>query len=101
MSILDDFEENREEKKNYCVYRLINHTKNEIYFGISNRFIGRLEDHEQDECSHTSHWDFDSDNITPEIIEKNLTKEEASEKAHEFEKSFSLSGYETIQTGGW
>lgn len=90
----------------YCVYKLINHSKKEIYYGITNDFKERHKEHVANNVVATKMWVFGKDDIQHEIVEKNLTKEDASEKAHNLSErnlidTMIYNDYETIKTGGW
>ena len=93
-------------KLDYCVYKLINHSKKKIYYGITNNFKNRYEQHASNNVVATKMWVFGIDNIEHQIVEEGLSKENASEKAHSLSKAnisdlLKYPGYESIETGGW
>lgn len=90
------------ESKVWSVYMLINHTKKEIYFGVSKDVADRVGQHAQKETKAIAHWDFSKDKIETKIIHTGLTQAEASEKAHGYESQYEngLKGYKVIQTSG-
>ena len=73
--------------KLYCVYRLINHSKKEIYHGIAIDPKQRYEEHSKGNVEHTSHWDFEKDNIEDFIIHRGLKESDASSDAHYLESN--------------
>lgn len=89
------------EGKDYCVYMLLNDSKAEIYFGVTNDFAGRWQDHAGKSVESTAHWNATTDKIRYKIIASNLSQEEASRKAHLMEKIQQLfTQYKVIQTTG-
>lgn len=88
--------------KLYCVYRLRNITKMEIYHGITVDFDERYTQHSAGNVKATSHWDFKKDTIKYIILLKGLPESEASEYAHAFEHNphKEFPGYSFIKTSG-
>ncbi|NGP87562.1 GIY-YIG nuclease family protein [Fodinibius halophilus] len=90
----------------YLVYKLINHSKEEIYYGITNDFDSRIDKHKNNDVVATKRWVFGKDDIDKKIIDTDLTKPKASDKAHEHSNGnlsdlLKYSSYEVIKTGGW
>lgn len=88
--------------KPYCVYRLINITKKEIYHGITVNFPKRCSQHSEGDVDATSHWDFEKDTIEYQILLEDLPESEASDYAHAFEHNphKEFPGYTFIKTSG-
>ena len=91
-----------EQKKKYCVYCLINHTKKAIYFGVTNDIFERYKKHVSNEVKATKYWVFAENDIEDIIIEQNITQASASELAHDLEKQKfeEFEDYKVIQTSG-
>ncbi len=87
--------------KKWVVYQMTNSTKKEIYYGISSDPVHRCQDHTSDQVASTRKWDFSNDTISINLLEKGMTKEDASEAAHTLELQDPPPGYTIIQTGGW
>lgn len=93
----------REEESNvWSVYMLINHTKKEIYFGVSKDVADRIGQHADKDTKTLKHWAFTKDSIETQVIQTGLTQEIASAKAHRYESQLSAGtkGYKVIQTSG-
>ena len=90
------------ESKIWSVYMLINHTKKEIYFGVSKDVPDRIDQHADNQTKALKHWDFEQDNIEVKIIHAGLTRADASTKAHGYEAQYAkgIKGYKVIQTAG-
>ena len=77
----------------YYVYRMINFTKKEVYHGVSNNPIRRIN---KSHCVHGTkairHWNCVKDNITLRIVSKHLSQSAASSKAHALEISYRYRG---------
>ena len=88
--------------KPYCVYRLVNNTKKEIYHGIAVDFLDRYFEHSRGNVKATSHWDFNKDRIDRFILFEELEESEASDYAHAFEYNphREYNGYKFIKTSG-
>ena len=88
--------------KPYCVYRLINISKKEIYHGITVYFEARRKEHSDGKVAATSHWDFSEDIVLRTIIDRGLPESAASELAHYLERNPNgeFSGYRFIETAG-
>ena len=90
---------------NYKVYRLTNHTKREVYHGVT-----KYSAHERLDSSHCvgktkalSHWDCERDDIHAETLADGMTQQQASAMAHDRERSYcqrATSGYDCIKTSG-
>ena len=88
-------------KGDYCVYMLLNDTKEEIYFGVSNDLQNRYQEHSKGYVDATKHWGFSTDRIRYNVITCGHTQEVASRKSHALEKTLvNINGYEVIQTAG-
>jgi len=90
----------------YIVYKLINHDRKEIYYGITNDFQKRLKAHQNNDVKATLDWVFKSQDIDQTIIDRNLIKTKASDKAHNLSNgsltdALRYSDYDVIDTGGW
>lgn len=88
--------------KPYCVYRLVNFTKKEIYHGITVDFFERYKQHSSGNVEATSQWDFKKDTIKYKILLKDLPESEASDYAHAFEHNpnSEFPGFTFIKTSG-
>ena len=95
------FNENVSDKY-YCVYRLVNNTKKEIYHGIAVDFQDRYFEHSRGNVKATSHWNFNKDRIDPFILLEKLEESEASDYAHALEDNpyKEYQGYKFIKTAG-
>lgn len=89
-----------QDKQDYCVYMLINDTKQEVYFGVAIHPDSRYQDHANGNVDATKHWSASSDRIRTKTISCGHTQEEASAKAHALEKLKAINGYTVIQTAG-
>jgi predicted GIY-YIG superfamily endonuclease len=87
--------------KKWVVYQMTNSTKKEIYYGISSDLVHRWQDHARDQAASTRKWDFTNDSISINVLEKGMTRKEASEAAHTLELQDPPLAYTIIQTGGW
>ena len=88
--------------KPYCVYRLRNISKKEIYHGITVDFEARRKEHSDGKVAATSYWNFAEDDIKYKIMAEDLPESEASELAHYLERNpdDQFSDYEYIETAG-
>jgi predicted GIY-YIG superfamily endonuclease len=86
----------------FIVYRLINHTKKEVYHGITQDLHQRLNSsHCVGETKALSHWKCGVDKITAQTLSKHIKQPIASEVAHNYEATFiSRKGYRNIRTAG-
>lgn len=92
-------------KEEWKVYRIDNHTKKQSYFGAtSQEIVDRFAQH----CAGNTQtlkdlkWNCDKDKLTISKLGTFISKEQASRKAHEFERTGSGApgGFSIIQTGG-
>lgn len=99
-SILADIAKYQE--KIWSVYMLTNHTKKEIYFGVTSDIEDRILVHAKKNTKAIRHWDFAGDNIGLKILKLGMTQGEASQLAHALERKYEngLNGYRVIQTAG-
>ena len=90
----------REKKKSpaWIVYKLVNRTQKEIYFGISNRPMHSLQDHQKAEIPCTSHWDFMRNDIEHHVVGSGLGQHAAVDRAKELAKMPHLKGFKVINT---
>ena len=87
------------EARNWFVYRLLNHTRKEVWFGAT-YLPGRIPEPGNGGVEEIAAWDFEDHAIVPSTIKGALTQAEASELALRLEKS-KVSGFESyavIQT---
>ena len=82
----------------WIVYKLVNRTQREIYFGISRRPMHSLQDHKKAGIPSTDYWDFMRDDIEHHVIYTQLSKDTAVAKAKELGKSPNMAGFEVINT---
>ena len=89
-------------EKPYCVYRLRNISRKEIYHGITVDFDERYKEHAKGNVDATSHWSFGKDEIKYRIMIDGLPESEASELAHALEHNphNEFMDYEFIKTSG-
>lgn len=84
----------------WSIYRILNESREEVYFGVSKDPKNRiLTSHAQHKTKAITHWDFQNDSISFEILREGLDKYMASAIAHEYEK-LRIPGYRVIQTSG-
>lgn len=84
----------------WYVYRGINRTKKEVYYGVSKDPQARVDgSHCNGFTKAVKHWDCDTDTIDWNVVSEHPTQAEASAKAHAHEKT-TLKGYVVIQTAG-
>ena len=86
----------------WYVYRGINRTKKEIYFGVSKDPPARKDgSHCVGGTKALAHWDCDNDDIRWRKISKHLTQKRASTVAHYLERNTKPpKGDTVIQTAG-
>lgn len=86
----------------FIVYRLINHTKKEVYHGITQDLHQRLNSsHCVGVTKALSHWKCGVDKITVQKLSNHYKQPNASEVAHYYEESYrSRKGYRNIRTAG-
>lgn len=88
----------------WYVYRGINHTTRQIYYGASPRPRQRVDgSHCVGGTKALRDWDCDNDDIEWDVLWEANTQTDASAKAHELERQRApkgCAGYEIIQTGG-
>lgn len=84
----------------WYVYRGINRTKKEVYYGVSKDPQERVDgSHCVGFTKAVNHWDCSADLIQWNIVSQHDTQEEASATGHAHEK-VPLKGYVIIQTAG-
>jgi len=88
-------------KEKFFVYKMINHSKKAIYWGIAITPNDRFEKHLNNKVKATKYWT-EKDKIDKVIVARNLSQEEASKMAHSFEKQADAEypDYKTIETAG-
>ena len=84
----------------WIVYRLVNHTKREIYYGCTKDYSDRFRQHAREETIALKHWDFDKDEVNERLVDKNMTQREASALAHKMENQTPPELYSVITTCG-
>lgn len=83
------------------VYKLSNMTKREIYYGTTKQeLLNRVWDHIMQKTEAIKHWDWHHEKVIPEIVEEELSDQEAVSLAHQLEEHTPPEGWEIIQTGG-
>jgi hypothetical protein len=87
---------------NWIVYRLVNHTKQEIYFGCTKDFEDRFKEHASEETKAIKHWDFAGDRIDESLVRAGLTQKAASDLEHELDHQIDTEfpNYKVIATCG-
>jgi hypothetical protein len=77
----------------WYVYRGINCTKKEVYHGVSESPISRIEkSHCVGGTKSIKHWDCDKDDIIWKDLSSHRTQHAASAKAHSLEKTYKYRG---------
>lgn len=67
------------------VYRLVNHTKKEVYHGTTKNPAERIKAHCNNNTKTIAHWDCRKDNIKGKWVSKHTKQSNASSKAHDLE----------------
>ena len=90
------------DKPIWNTYGLVNHTKEEIYYGVSKEPEERIQQHAQGNTKALGHWDFTRDTIEGKIVRGGIVQSQASSLGHTLEKMDHrhLPGYKVIQTAG-
>ncbi len=86
-----------------AVYRLVNRTKREIYYGTSADPEQRVKEHAAGGTDALEGWDFENDDVVWRVEVSDTTDDKATSIAHALEASGppdDLPGYTVIQTGG-
>ncbi|HPS31613.1 MAG TPA: GIY-YIG nuclease family protein [bacterium] len=88
-------------KEKFFVYKMLNHSKKAIYWGIAINPNDRLEQHLNNKVKSTKYWT-ENDKIEKKIIAKNLPQKKASKMAHSFENQTDAEypDYKIIATAG-
>ena len=88
---------------NWKIYFIWNHTRKDIYVGISENYKNRWEEHKKGKVSTTSSWFKSGDKIDFKLYSSAYSsKETASLEAHRIEReAISAEGYRLIKTAGW
>lgn len=81
------------EATDWFVYRLLNHTSKEVWFGATN-LPGRIPEPGNGGVAELAAWDFEDHVIVPSTVKVGLTQAEALELAHRLEKS-KVRGFES------
>jgi predicted GIY-YIG superfamily endonuclease len=86
----------------YWVYAIWNHTKRQIYIGISNDIDRRWNEHRNGQVTTTSGWFRSGDSVDfKRLPSSNFSNQSsASEYAHMVEREASVKGYRIIETAG-
>lgn len=85
----------------WSVYAVWNHTRFEVYFGISMDPADRInQGHARGGTKAISHWNFESENLSADVIGTGMDGSSASALAHRYEDMGIINGYLTIQTRG-
>ena len=83
------------------VYRGINHTKREVYFGVGETPISRVSAHCAGLTKTISHWNCGSDRIAWSNVSRHRSQAKASEVAHGWEEKYQHPrGYRVHNTRG-
>ncbi len=88
----------KEDKNHWIVYKLVNRTQKEIYFGISKRSMHSLHDHVGAKIPCTKHWDFVRNDIEHHVIYTGQSEGTAVSKAKELAALPHLPGFKVINT---
>ena len=88
----------KDDKHPWIVYKLVNRTQKEIYFGISKRSMHSLHDHVDAEIPCTKHWDFVRNDIEHHVIYTGLSDASAKSHAKDLAKLPHLTGFKVINT---
>lgn len=84
----------------WYVYKGINRTQREIYYGVSKDPQERVNgSHCVGWTKAVRHWDCESDDIVWRVLHQFTTQAAASSKAHSYERQ-SARGWTVIQTAG-
>ncbi len=84
----------------WYVYKGVNETKKEIYYGVSKDPKERVDgSHCDGGTKAVKHWDCSKDKINWTIVSKHNDQPSASSKAHDLE-DVAVKGYKVIKTGG-
>lgn len=85
----------------WYVYRGLNATTNEVYYGVSKDPKERINGSHCDGGTVTlKHWDCSTDKISWKLVSKHPTQEEASAKAHGLERTQHPKPWKVFKTGG-
>lgn len=85
----------------HCVYKVVNKTLKEVYFGVSRDPRARVNDyHRLGKTKTIEHWCWSSHDIYWRTVSRHRTQERASEEAHWHERNTFRRGYENLLTGG-
>ena len=86
----------------YKVYRGINHTKKEVYFGVAKDVKARRDgNHCRGGTKALKHWNCEKDRIVWKEISNHYKQERASQTAHALEKNYKHpQRFKNIQTSG-
>jgi len=85
----------------HYVYRGINASQGEIYFGVSKDPIGRVDgSHCRGWTKTIAHWDCADDEIDWDIVSEHDSQSEASAEAHRLERTVRARGFTVLQTAG-
>lgn len=95
----------RNTMSDWKVYHLTNHTKREVYHGVTKHSAQQRLDksHCIGKTNALRHWDCENDDIHARTLADGLTQKQASAMAHQREQSYcqrSKSGYKCIVTRG-
>src|SRR5210317_1774939 len=82
----------------WIVYKLVNRTLKEIYFGMCRRPIHSLHDHQKANIPVTDHWDFQRHDIEHHVVYTGLTESQAIVKAQELAKLPHLDEFKVINS---
>lgn len=84
------------------VYRAINLSKKEVYHGVSETPLERINrSHCAGGTKAIKHWSCEKDDIIWKIVSSHKSQEKTSEVAHEFEKNYhNFKGCKNIKTAG-
>lgn len=84
----------------WYVYRGINRSRKEVYYGVSSQPKERIDGaHCVGYTKTIKHWDCENEDIIWNQVSEHATQQEASKKAHAHEK-IPLKGYKVHQTAG-
>jgi len=83
------------------VYQGVNHTKGEIYHGVSKEPEARIDgSHCEGNTKAIAHWDCKRHDIEWSRVSTHETQPEASAEAHQLERLPPPKGYKHIKTAG-
>lgn len=84
------------------IYAVWNHSKKEIYIGVSDDYKNRWKEHRQGKCGTTKQWFADDDDIDFKLIPNSgySSRSDASEFAHWIERQANADNYTIIETNG-